>query len=136
MKDIERLLEERGLAPPSADLDGRMAELFAEAQTTPRPRVFARRVPLWLAAAACMLFAFTGYWFHGIESEPVPDPGTRTTIYVVHTDGNSPQGAFDMTADDYIVLGQPDRPQVRILDLEHGTLENSRNRSATNGGVS
>jgi len=136
MKDVERLLEDRDLAPPSAELDGRMAELFAEAQTTPRARVFARSTPLWLAAGLCVVFAFVGYWFHGMESTPMPQPGTPMTIYIIHTDGQALRGALDLTADDHVFLGGPNKPRVQVFDLKHRTQENGGNRDITNGGVS
>lgn len=119
MKDVEQLLEDRGLALPSAELDGRMAELFAEAQTVQRRRVFTRRVPLWLAAGACVVFAVAGYWFHGTGSASLPEPGTPTTIYVIHTDGHALRSAFDMT-DDYVFLGGPVKPPVRVFVEDNG----------------
>lgn len=59
-EDIERRLRQETLASPSSGLDRRMDALFDGAAFQKR-RVSLPTVPLWLAAAACLVCGMAGF---------------------------------------------------------------------------
>lgn len=58
--DIERKLRQETLASPSPGLDQRMDALFDSAASV-NPRVSLLKVPVWLAAAACLVCGIAGF---------------------------------------------------------------------------
>ena len=58
--DIERQLRQQSLARPSADIDQRMDSLFHRAASG-NLRASLPAVPVWLAAAACLVCAAAGF---------------------------------------------------------------------------
>ena len=58
--DIERQLRQQSLARPSADIDQRMDSLFHRAASG-NLRASPPAVPVWLAAAACLVCAAAGF---------------------------------------------------------------------------
>ena len=58
--DIERQLRQQSVARPSADIDQRMDSLFHRAASG-NLRASLPAVPVWLAAAACLVCAAAGF---------------------------------------------------------------------------
>ena len=76
--EIEHQLQQQPLARPSADLDQRMKALFhraaSESEQRSRPAV-----PLWLAAAACLVCGLAGF---GVRSLSIFRRDQPAIVYV------------------------------------------------------
>jgi hypothetical protein len=76
--DIERQLQQQPLAKPSADLDRRMDSLFGRAASESEQRS-RPTVPLWLAAAACLVCGLAGF---GVRSLFISRRNQPAIVYV------------------------------------------------------
>jgi hypothetical protein len=76
--DFEGQLQQQPLARPSAELDQRMETLFHRAASR---NLWASlpAVPVWLAAAACLVCAVAGF---GVRSLFIPRQSAPTIVYV------------------------------------------------------
>ncbi len=103
MKNLSDKLNELACQEPSDRLDKRMDALFVEAQAAPPP-VWARTMPLWQCAAACLVCLVMG----GLAAQvlaPVPAPQQQAmverTIYIVPADSATMARIFDVPQRDY-----------------------------------
>lgn len=78
LQDVEQRLRDFAPVSPKAHLDRRIEQLLTAAPRG-RARLYARPVPLWLAAAVALLCTFLGGVFRGTRQEAPSNPA-----YPVH----------------------------------------------------
>jgi hypothetical protein len=78
-RNLEDLLREAPLTPPSPQLTERIDQAFTRAEDR-SPRWFAAPIPLWACVAAAVTSAALGYLAHGKASSPA-------TVYVLPAEG-------------------------------------------------
>ncbi len=127
MRDIEKQLERRALAPPDERLDRRMDQLFAGYRPH-RPLLLLRGVPLWACLAVCTLFAFGGFWLRGALATPQSGPArTQTTVYIIESGAPLPREAFDATARRDRFLFRPDEIEMQVIPSEATDADSKEN---------
>lgn len=86
--ELEAKLRAMPPQPPTPELDARMARLWFDGAARKRG-VTGWRVPLWQAAAACLIAAAAGFALRPMPEpiEPIematPEPARETIIYVI-----------------------------------------------------
>lgn len=99
MKDEDLEAKLRALPPqaPGPELDARMARLWFDGPKR-RRSPFSWRIPLWQAAAACLIAATAGFALRPMPepAEPLqvaaPEPVTETIVYVIQQEPQPASG--------------------------------------------
>lgn len=95
MKDIEKLLRDMPLKSPPPNLVRRVEATFAKAAQWREPW-YRRPVPLWKAAAACLVVAITTFGLsRALTPKGAASEGVPTAVYIIDAGSVPGSNVFD-----------------------------------------
>ena len=115
MEPIEDLLKKAPLKTASSKHQQQMDTLLAQARQQ-RSFPFGIRIPLWLTAFACVIFALLGFFIRDITTSSRPKESLRV-VYQLTNECREDRNAFDTFLPSDTFLTHPSSIQIRVNDV-------------------